>query len=63
MTERKCANCMWWSTMADKYETGECRGGPPQLIYNANADDFHAFWPRTLKDRWCGAFRSKEPEA
>jgi hypothetical protein len=57
MTERKCANCMWWWNADEFGLRGDCRAIPPQW------PDRHGgvVWPRTYSDDWCGAFRMKEP--
>lgn len=59
MTERKCANCMWWVNHSfDGYgEIGQCRGSIP----NQRPDGKFGVWPLTYSTSFCGAFRMKEP--
>lgn len=59
MTERKCANCMWWVRIDGivSERVGGCYGAPPQVGLHDN----YARWPVTNESNWCGAFRMKEP--
>lgn len=57
MTERKCANCMWWDRPMDAStgeggRYGQCRAIPPL--------EGRGF-PLVHEGVWCGAFRMKEP--
>lgn len=63
MTERKCANCMWWDRDGPFWkEWRECHGAPP-VLHAASNNSLRRDWPKTNPDDWCGAFRFKEPEA
>ena len=68
-----CSDCRWWNELAtnEKRATGACRINPPVAVVavkwvpkwfgSVTKMRWHAEWPVTDEDDWCGEHQPKEP--
>ena len=52
--ERLCGNCLHFKPEADSPDVGECREGPPVVLYDGEEGAFSVYPMVTAAEDWCG---------
>lgn len=56
---KRCLTCTFWMPLEGSRIRGECRAGPPVVVYiDMDHDAKITRWPVVFAGEWCGAHQS-----
>ena len=58
--DRTCGNCLHFKPEADSPDVGECRYGPPTVLYDAEEGAFSVYPMVAASEDWCGKHQGNQ---